>query len=181
MSQENSAKAAVGMSTAAAVAGIMAWVESRRRVAAGNGEPGEIVIPEELMVLIAAIAATSDNILQYLQQLAEDPNLTVKGWPPNTTRIRTTVVTCVAANTAYTPDTLMVPDGMSLLVRSDPFNPPASIVRVATNQFEALSPDMSYPLLPGETISIHIKDAGEVHVSSTAAGAVVIFTTEQES
>lgn len=169
------------MSTAAAIAAAAAWLATRKKVAEGEpGEPGEIVIPEELMVLIAAIAATSDNIYQQLQQLVLDPQFTVKGWPDNTKRIRTIVVTCVQANVAYNCDTLLVHSGMALIVKSSPANAAGSLIRVATNQFEATSPEMSYPLLPNEAVAYHVEDAGNFWVSSTVAGSVAIFSTEQE-
>jgi len=169
------------MSTAAAVAAVMAWLESRKVAAAGEpGEPGEIVIPEELMVLLAAIAATSDNIYQELQKLVLDPQFTVKGWPDNTKGVRTIVVTCVQANVAYNADTLYVHSGMALIVKSHPLNAAGSILRVATNQFEATSPEMSYPMLPNEAVAYRVKDAGDFWVSSTVAGSVAIFSTEQE-
>ncbi len=165
-------------STTAAVAGIAAWLEARKMAEAHP--PGELVIPEELMTAIAAIAATSEHILQELQQLILDPHLTVKGWPPNVKGIRTTAVTCIEPDKAYQPDTLLVPDGFTLIIKAHPFNAVQSLVRVATNQFECLSPEMSYPLLPNEAVTYQVKDAAEFWVSSTIAGSIVIFSTGQE-
>lgn len=165
-------------STGAAIAGVMAWLEARKKRVTEPGD--EIVIPEELMVLIAAIAANSDNILDELRKFVLDPSLTIMGWPPNTSRMRTITVHCTAANTAYQADTLEVPDGMALIIKSYPTNAAGSILRVGTTQFEATSLDMSYPLEPNEAVAYHVKNASQFWVSSTVAGSIAVFSTEQE-
>ena len=179
--------AAVG-GTAALIATVAALLQRRKAA----GEPGDVVIPDELIELIMAIAANSEattsatheiltatqTLITEIRNLVVDPQLTVKGWPPNTQRVRTIIVTCVLANRAYQADNLLVPDGMGLLIRSDPANAVGSLVRVATNRAEATMPDASYPLQPTEIVVYSIKDAHDVWVSSTAAGSIVIFSAE---
>jgi hypothetical protein len=176
--------AAVG-GTAALLAAVAALLQRRKAAAAGG--QGDVVIPDELIELIMAIAANSEatatatqTLITEIRNLVVDPQLTVKGWPPNTQRVRTIIVTCIQANIAYQADHLLVPDGMGLLIRSDPANAVGSRVRVATSRVEATMPDASYPLQPTEIVVWGIKDAHDVWVSSTAAGSIVIFSAEAE-
>jgi len=165
------------MSTGAAIAAVMALLQGRKPSAG-------VVIPDEVIQLLMAMAATSESINAALGEIAgllSGLQLNVQGWPSNLNRFATISVNCAIANQAYQPDDhLYIPDGMALLIRSHPGNVPGSLVRVAASPNEALTPDASYPLQPSETIAYYIKDAHEVFVSSTAAGSIVLLTAEQE-
>jgi len=176
---DQSSKYAAGASTAAAIAAVLALIETRKK----EGVPGEGVIPDEVIALIATIAATSESIsatIADIKNLLAELQITVKGWPSNVKRFATITLNCAVANQAYNPSQLYVPDGMALLIRSHPLNAAGSIVRVAASPTEAITPDASYPLQPSEAVAYYIKGAHEVYVSSTVAGSIVIFSTEQE-
>jgi len=176
---DQSSKYAAGASTAAAIMSALALLEARKK----EGAPGEGVIPDEVIALIAAIAATSDSInaeLAHIHDVLAGLQITFKGWPSNTKRFATITLNCAVANQAYNPPQLYVPDGMALLIRSHPINAAGSLVRVAASPTEAVTPDASYPLQPSEAVAYYIKGAHEVYVSSTVAGSIVIFSAEQE-
>jgi hypothetical protein len=176
MSSDRSAQTAAVMSTGAAIAGVLGLIQSRK-------PGGEVVIPDEVIQLLMAMAATTDSINAALGDIIEvlaGLQLNVKGWPPNLNRFATISVNCAVANQPFQPEHLYAPDGMALLIRSHPGNAPGSLVRVATSPNEAITPDASYPLQPSETVAYYITDAHEVFVSSTAAGSIVLFSIEQE-
>lgn len=173
LERDEATKLAAGSSLTAAVAAIIAALEAGRKPVAGE-------IPQELLAAIAAILAACDSINTTTQQILAAMGPGGRGWPANVKGIRTVTVTCLAANVAYQPDSLTVLDGMSLVIKSHPLNPVGSIVRVGRTSFEATSADASYPLLPNEAIAYQITDARNIFVSSTIAGAIVVFSTEQD-
>lgn len=162
------------MSTAAAVTGILSLLRARREC-----PTGELVIPDELLEAIAAIAATSDAILNALLQFLSDPHITVKAWPSNVDSIKSRTVTCVQADVAYPAPPIAVPDGMHLLIKAHPLNAVGSTVRVATNKVEVLDPDESYEMLPNEAVAWPLTNADKCFVSSAVAGSRVIFSAGQ--
>jgi hypothetical protein len=181
---DQSSKLAAAGGVSATIAAVIAAIEAAK---ARAGPGGQFVIPPELLDAIAAIAINADatnsavqSILEQVLKLSFPSSLTVKGWPSNTQRTRTIIATCLIANRAYQSDYLLVPDGMSLLIRSHPFNAVGSLIYVATNAAEAITPATAYPLQPSEVVLYQLQDAHNIYVSSTAAGSVVIFSAEQE-
>jgi hypothetical protein len=104
-------------------------------------------------------------------------------WPKNVRYFRTVTITCAVIGVAYSisqqSQHLYVPDGMSLVIKAHNFNNVASLILVATNAAESISPQSAYPLGAGEAISYQIMDAYEVWVSSNFAGSIVILSVEQ--
>lgn len=148
-------------------------------------EAGENILPEEVIQLLIAMAATSeetkDAVLSILARLAENGGGEIgQGWPPNTRYIRSSGITCLAANTAYQAPDIVVPSGMALIVKAHPLNAVGSVVQVATTPADCLNANSSYPLIPSEAVSYHIQNADVLRVSATVAGSIVVFSTEQE-
>jgi len=182
MADDNrSAKVAAGMSTAAAIAAALAFINSGK--AAQAAAPGsEYVLPDEFVQLIAAIAANTDSLdLSVVRVIEELQKLSfqVQGFPPNTNGIRTFTLQCQVANQALRGEDMSVPEGMALVIKSYPLNPAGSIVRVASSIADATNINSSYPLVPNEGVSYHVKNANNLYVSATVAGMIVVFSAEK--
>jgi len=176
--EHRSAKMAAGMSTAAAIAAALAWLNSGK-VEAGTWE---FTLPEEFVHLITAIAASSDSIDENLLQVIEEITklaLNVQGFPANTTGIRSFTRVCAVANQAYQGDDMEVPEGMSLLVKAYPLNAALSLIRVASSISEATNINSSWPLLPSETVAYQVQNANQIYVSGTVAGIMAVFSCEK--
>lgn len=181
MAEQNSAaKAAAGMSTVAAIAAALAYINSRKAAPAPPG--GELTLPPEFIQLITAIAATSDsidaNLLKVIEELAK-LDINVQGFPANTQGTRSFSELCAVANQGYQGDDMAVPEGMSLLIKSYPTNAAASIVRVASSVSDATNPNSSWPLLPNEAVGYQVKNANQIYVSASIANSIVIFSVER--
>jgi hypothetical protein len=174
------AKLAAGMSTAAAIAAALAWINSRKASAAPPA--GELTLPEEFVQLIVAIAADTatldDNVLKILDEMAK---LAIggAGYPHNVKTVRAFTKACLVADVAYQGDDMEVPDGMQLAIKSYPTNPVGSLVRVASTQADAINPNSSWPLVFNEAITYQVQNAKEMYVSATIAGCIVVFSCEK--
>lgn len=170
---------ALAISVPTAIALVYSFLKGQKVEAGPNGE---YVLPEEVIELLVAMAATSEEtriaVQAILARLAEGGG--GQGWPPNTKYVRSSGITCVAANTAYEAPNMIVPSGMALIVKSHPINAPGTLIQVATTPADCLNPNSSYPLLPSEAVSYHVQNAEVLRVSSTAAGSIVVFSSEQE-
>lgn len=179
--ENRSAKMAAGMSTAAAIAATLAWINTSKtaQAAPGNG----YILPEEFVQLIVTIAANTDaldrNLLQVIDKLTK-LSVNVQGFPANKPGIRTFAKTCVVANQAYQGDDMVIPEGMFLLIKSYPLNPPASIVRVASTIADATNINSSWPLAQNEAVAYQVQNANQMYVSATVAGMIVVFSAEKE-
>lgn len=177
---ERAAKVAVGMSTAAAIAAALAWVNSRRAQAAPGGEG--FVLPEELVNLIAAIAASADGVDDNTQQIIEEIaklSIDVQGFPDNVTKIQTVRVVCTIAARAYQLPDLDVPNGMRLLISAWPLN--VNLIYVGEDQSAATNANRVYALAAGANIGYQVKNAREIWVSAVVAGNSVSVTCEKPS
>jgi hypothetical protein len=177
---EKSAKMAAGMSTVAAIAAALAWINSRKAQPSPPG--GELILPEEFVNLVVAIAANSDtidnNLLKVIDELTKLA-INVQGFPANAQGIRSFSKLCAVANQAYQGDDMVVPEGMSLLIKSYPTNVAASIIRAASSQSDATNPNSSWPLVPNEAVGYQVKNANQIYVSASIAGSIVIFSAER--
>jgi len=181
MAEDRKAGVAAVMSTAAAVAAALAYINSRRAEAAPP--PGELVLPDEFVQLIIAIAAsagTIDNSIQRVIQELAKLAINVQGWPPNVRHIRTFTIVCAVVGQAYPGSPMTIPSGISLVIKANPINAVGSLIYVATTAAESTNPNSSYPLVPNESVSYALQNAEEVYVSSNIIGSTAIFTAEQE-
>lgn len=167
----DNAKLAAGMSTAAAIAAVIAMLRSGKAEAA----PGEI--PEELWNLIIAIAASADAIDKDLDEVIEALSKGAgQGWPPNTNAITAIRVPLGAANVGVQMPFMLVPDGMTLFIKAWALNP--GWLQVGGSRAESQNINSSFPLLPSETVWYHVQNADSVWVSPTVAGCFVVLTVE---
>jgi len=75
---------------------------------------------------------------------------------------------------------LPIPNDRSIVIMSNPGNPPLSIVLVDGHQVS----NTSWPLVPGQPVEYKVKDASSVFVGSVgpfpANGLIVNYTVEQD-
>lgn len=177
---KSAAKIAAGVSTVAAIAATLAFLNSRKTAAAPPGE--DFVLPDEFIRLIAAIAATADsidgNMLRVITELAKLA-INVQGFPANARGVRTFTRNCAVANRAYQGDDMAVPEGMSLIIKSYPTNPVGSLIQVASALSDATNVNSSWPLMPNEAVGYQVQNANQMYVSSTVAGLLVVFSVER--
>ena len=183
--RDTASKAAAVMSTAAAVAAALAFIKSGKAQAAAPGTVPGSVIPEELMTLIIAIANNVDHIdtevLQSILTAISTMAIQVRGWPPNVAGVRTFVIVCAVVNRAYEASDMLIPDGMSLVIKASPLNAVGSLIFVAKSPAESTNPNSAWPLVPNEPIAYQVKNADAFHVSTNVANSVALFTAEQRN
>jgi len=182
MAQDNKEARAAGIiSVGSAITSALALLNSRKTSAVPP--EGELVLPEEFVQLIIAIAASSDKIDAGITQVIDELSslaINVQGWPPNAKYVRTFTIICAAVATPYRANTMAIPSGMNLVIKSHPINAIGSLIQVASTAAECLNINSSYPLVPNESIAYALQNSEEIFVSSNAAGSIVVFTAEKE-
>lgn len=172
MSEDRSSKVAAGMSTAAAIMAALAWLKSGKAAPPG-------VIPEELMQLVIAIAASADDVDQNtLAIIAAIKALALEGalgWPPNTDAITSLRVAIPVAGIQL--PFIAVPSGMSLVIKAWSLNP--GWLQVGATQAECMNVNQSFPLLPNEVVGYQVENADRIYIAATAAGCFACLTVEQ--
>jgi hypothetical protein len=164
MAYENdSAKVAAGASTVAAIAAALAFINTRK---VAGAQP---VIPDEVVQLIVALAATSEDIKATVHQILEALGAGGQGWPANTDSITGLRVAITPATGVQLPS-IVVPSGMALVITAWPLNP--AWLFVGPTLAEAGNINQSYPLLPAANVSYFIENADEIYVSAMTPGGV---------
>jgi hypothetical protein len=170
--QDNSAKVAAGASTIAAIAAALAYLNSKKVAA------GELVFPDEVVQLIVALAASSEEIrttvLAILQALGTGGG-GGQGWPANTDAI-TSLRVAVAVTGTQLPF-IAIPSGMSLVIKAWTLNP--GWIQVGATQAECQNVNQSFPLLPNEVVTYQIENAEKIYIAGTVAGCFACLTVEQ--
>ncbi len=111
-----------------------------------------------------------------IKQLAD---LNIMAYPANLDTIFVNRVNCPALMTAYQGPYMAIADGFGLVVKNDPTNAINAIIYVGPTAGDCINPGSSWPLVRNEAVTYYIKNAEELWVSSTVAGANVIFTVEK--
>lgn len=166
---DRDAKFAGIMSTAATVAAVAAYLKNP---AIASNE--ELVLPEEVINLLMAMAADLDQVLVELQNL----NINVQGFPPNGKGFWATGINCVVANQPYQGPEIPVPEGMSIVVKNYPGNPFGTIVHVAGSNSNASNPQSSYPLAVNDAKGWQVQNTNEIFFSATIVPSIVSLTLE---
>jgi hypothetical protein len=172
-SQNDHAKVAAGASITAAIAAAMAWLNSRKVAA------GESIIPEEVVQLIVALAASSEEIKAgiqtIIQQLASGGGGGGAGWPANTDSLTALRVAVAVAGTQM--PFIAVPSGLALVVKAWTLNP--GWLQVGASQAECTQLNQSFPLLPNEVVTYQVQNANQIYIAGTVAGCFACLTVEQ--
>lgn len=177
--RDKAAQAALGISAGAAVVAALAFLQ--KRAVAAPGEAAEI--PEELWNLIIAIAETSANVDQGIQDVVRELSqlaINVQGFPANTETMTAFRVACQVANQPYQLPALAVTEGMALHLLAFPFNPPApGLILVSSSSPGCLNINQAYPMPPGATKDYFVKNADALWISANAVPAWLVVTVEQ--
>lgn len=88
-------------------------------------------------------------------------------------------LTLVIANRAYPGPDIAVDDGMAVVVKSDPGNALLGRIFVGSSRANAINPNLSWPLILNEAISLYVTNAGCIYVSGNTAGDNVLFIVEK--
>lgn len=180
--KDKASNIAVPISVGAAIAA--AWALLGRRTTAASQIIGLDTPTMELIIAIAQACGDIDSntsiALDKLQELIDISGTGGgQGWPTNAASVRSFVVACPFAATAYQAGYMEIPDGMSLNIKASPANAAASFIYVARTPAECTNVNSSWPLVWNESITYQIKNANLIYVSTNIAGSIAIFTAEQ--
>ena len=98
------------------------------------------------------------------------------GWP-NAESIQNASIPITITGKAYQLPDMVIPDGMAVLIKSQPTN--GGFIFVAPSAPEAIDRTRSYPLQPGEFIEYKVKNAKAIWVSGTVVNDLVLITAER--
>lgn len=160
MANENDARVAAGFSAAAAIAAAIGLL--RKPVAAG-----ETVIPDEVIQLLIALAASSEDLVAKTQEILEALGQGGQGWPANTDSITGLRVAIAPPTGVQLPD-IAVPSGMALVIKAWALNP--AWLWVAPTAGEAGNINQSFYLMPSEVVTYQVENANQIYIAGMTAG-----------
>jgi hypothetical protein len=163
--EHDHAKAAAFGSFAATIAAVAAWLNSRK--VAG----GDFVLPPEVIQLLIAWAATTDDIKALVTDIlnATSGGGGGAGWPPNADSITSLRVAITPATGVQLPS-IVIPSGMAVVIKAYALNP--AWLWVGASEAECGQVNQAFPLLPNETVSYQIEDANQVYIAAMTPGGV---------
>lgn len=163
MAENENAKVVAAGFAGTAIGAAIAWLNQKKAAA------GEPVIPDEVVQLLIAIAATSEDTKQTVAKILAALGAGGQGWPANTDSITSLRVQITPAAGMQLPS-IVIPSGMSLVIKAWALNP--AWVWVGATAGEVANINQAFPLLPSETVSYQIENADQIFVAGrTAAGA----------
>ena len=179
MAEKNAGKTGIVLGGAALVASAIALAKQKVALAAPGGE---VTLDEPTMKLLIAMAQSSADIGQLVEQIlgslgGGDVTLQVQGYPPNTETGVATRVGITAAGTPYQLPDIVVPDDMFLQLKGWPGN--GGQIWVGFSRSGCTNINQVWPLLANESIGYKIKNAQEIYISGTGAGDWCAITVEQ--
>lgn len=162
MASEQDAKVAAGFSLTAAIAAIAVYLQNRKVGGA------ELVLPDEVIRLLAGIGTGVDEIYEALR------NLTItgggQGWPANANTITALRVAINPANGVELP-AIIIPSGFAMVIKAWALNP--AWLWVGASLGECRNINQAFPLLPSETVTYQVQNANQLYIAGmTPAGAV---------
>lgn len=149
---------------------------------------GEAVFPDEVVQLICAIAATSEEIKTSVQAILDalptDGNggIIQGGWPPNANSITALRVAINPANGVQMPS-IYIPSGMTLAIKAWALN--AAWLWVGASIAEARNINQAFPLLPNEIVTYQVENADQIYIAAMTpvglptGGCFACLTVEQ--
>jgi len=159
---ENAKVVAVGFA-GTAIGAAIAWLNQKKAAA------GESVIPDEVVQLLIAIAAASEDTKQTVAQILAALGAGGQGWPANTDSITGLRVAINPAAGMQLPS-IVVPSGMALVIKAWALNP--AWLFVGPSLGEAGNINQSFPLLPSEVVTYQVENADQIYIAGLTAGGV---------
>lgn len=179
--RQDAGRAALAISVPTALG--LAWAYLRGQ------KTGDVVIPDEVVQLICAIAATSEetkitvqSILDALQGTNGNGTGVIQAWPPNANSITALRVAITPAAGIQLP-AIFIPSGMTLALKAYALN--AAWLWVGASMAEAANVNQAFPLLPNEVVTYQVENADQIYVSAMTpagvptAGCFICLTVEQ--
>lgn len=172
-----------------ALAAIIAAVEgafllARKTVQAAP--PTVVSLAKEVIDLLIAMAHGIGAIIEKLDEVIDAikgiPGGGVgAGFPPNADSFIAQFVPCPFPQPqSYRLPPLDIPTGMTLqLYARNPLGANAGIVWVSPTEPGAGQPTQAWPLLPGLTLGLTVKNANSIYISATVANEGVYIAVEQ--
>lgn len=187
MGDKEGLKTGVSVGAGAALGTALALLATRG--AAAKPPEGVVSLDEAAMLLLQSIAQSGVDIASYLPDILEElGNIksalsggTGNGYTcivPNTEKVMTTRVSLTTALTPLQLPDIPVPDDMSLVVKSWPFNPVAGLVYVGDSAASCINANSSYPLIRNEFRALRVNNAELLWVSADIVPAWVILSVE---
>lgn len=171
-----------------ALAAIIAAVEGAillGRKTAQAAPTAVVGLTKEVIDLLIAMAGGIGSIIEKLDEvIAAIKALTLGGglgYPLNADTFVAQFVPCPfpQPQTYHLPP-LDIPTGMTLqLLARNPLGVNVGIIWVSPTEPGAGQPTQSWPLIPGATLGLTVKNAGSVYISATVAGEGIYIAVEQ--
>jgi len=141
---------------------------------------GDLVIPDEVIQLLMAMAATSEDTKEAVQEILAKVEMgdggVGQGWPANANTI-TALRVLIDVNGTQLPS-VFIPSGMSLAIKAWALNP--GWLQVGATVAECFNVNQSFPLLPNEVVTYQVENADQIYIAATAAGCFACLTVEQK-
>ena len=142
-------------------------------------EAGDYVLPQEVIELLIAMAATAEDTKTAVQTILE--NLETgeggagQGWPANANTVTSLRVQIDVTGTQM--PSIFIPSGMALVIKAWALNP--GWLQVGASMGECVNVNQSFPLLPNEVLTYQVENADQIYIAATAAGCFACLTVEQ--
>lgn len=169
--RQDAGAAALAISVPTAIGLALAYLKGQK--------PGDLVIPDEVIKLLMAMAATSEDtktaVQAILDRLGPDGGVG-GGWPPNADSI-TSLRVQVAVTGTQMPS-IFIPSGMALVIKAWALNP--GWLQVGASRAECVNVNQSFPLLPSEVLTYQVENADQIYIAGTVAACFACLTVEQK-
>jgi len=130
---------------------------------------------------IGSIIEKLDEIVTAIKSIPGGEGAPGAGYPPNADTFVAQFIPCPFVQPqAYHLPPLDIPTGMTLqLLARNPIGVNVGIIWVSPTEPGAGQPTQSWPLTPGATLGLTLKNAGSVYISATIANEGVYISVEQ--
>jgi hypothetical protein len=161
MAENENAKVVAAGFAGTAIGAAIAWLNQKKAAA------GEPVIPDEVVQLLIAIAAASEDTKQTVVKILAALGAGGQGWPANTDSITGLRVAINPAAGMQLPS-IVIPSGMALVIKAWALNP--AWLFVGPSLGEAGNINQSFPLLPSEVVTYQVENADQIYIAGLTAG-----------
>jgi len=178
----DNAKTGLAAGAGGLIGAALAILASRKSASASPPPVGEISLDEATMLLLQAIAQSTDSIdadtsefINALNKLSAALGVQVLENPTEITAFRILVA---AVNTPTQLPDREIPWDKELLIKAIPTN--LGLIYVANSRAEAMNINSCYWLLANEAVHYKIKNSRQLWVNASIAGEGVLCTAEQK-
>lgn len=113
--------------------------------------------------------ATLNDVVNRLQSILDALK--------NTDSVSIEGITCDVANEGYPVPAIIVPDGMTLVIKAHPENVLLSLIYVSNSK--STSQPHLWPLMPNESMGWRVKSGSALWVSTNVPGSIAVISVER--